>query len=50
MDLKQGHVAEDLEVLGIDAQGLLVGLDGFGVVAGGAVEEAVDVPAYVRSA
>jgi hypothetical protein len=28
---------------------LFVCLDGFVVVAGGAVEEAVDVPAYVRS-
>ena len=45
----QAHVAEDLEVLGVDAEGLFVGLDGFGVVLGGAVEEAVDVPAHVGS-
>mmetsp|Transcript_16293 Transcript_16293/g.29557 ORF Transcript_16293/g.29557 Transcript_16293/m.29557 type:complete len:254 (+) Transcript_16293:2087-2848(+) len=47
--LKQAHVAEDLEVFGVDAEGLFVGFDGFGVVLGGAVEEAVDVPADVGS-
>ena len=49
LNLKESQVSENLDILGINSQGLFIGLDGFVVVSFGAIDEAVDVPTNVRS-
>lgn len=47
LDLESGQVLEDLKVVRLVLEGVQVALDGLGVVALGAVEKAVHVPADV---
>lgn len=49
LNLEGGKVLEDLQVLRLVLEGVEVALDGLGVVALRAVQEAVDVPAYVTA-
>ena len=49
LHLKEGKVAKNLKILRIDPERLLVGLDGLVVLAIGTVEQAIHVPANVRS-
>lgn len=47
LDLQGGEVLEDLQVLRLVFECVQVALDGLGVVAFGAVQQAVHVPAHV---
>ena len=49
MHLKEGKIAKNLKILRVDPERLLVGLDGLVVLAIGSVEQAIHVPADVRS-
>ena len=49
LNLQGGQVLQDLKVLGLVLEGVQVALDGLGVVALRAVQEAVHVPAYVTA-
>lgn len=46
LDLKQGQVSQDLQVVFVPLQGVPVTLDGLVVLLIGALQEAVDVPAW----